>query len=82
MRRGVCQRLAGIVVNEHLSLPRGDRDRLKATLTNCIRLGVDSQNCGSHRDYRSHLHGRVTFVEMINPHQGNRLRKLLEQIEW
>ena len=38
MRRGVCQRLAGIILNEHPNLPRNDMDRLKATLMNCIRF--------------------------------------------
>jgi hypothetical protein len=82
MRRGVRQRLAGVVVNEHLSLPRNDRDRLKATLTNCIRFGADSQNRSGQVDFRAHLNGRVSYVEMINPNQGARLRRLFDQIEW
>ncbi len=82
MRRGVRQRLAGIVVNQHPSVPRADFDRLKATLTNCIRNGAASQNRTGHEDFRSHLLGRVSFVAMINPARGERLRKLFEQIAW
>ena len=82
MRRGVCQRIAGIVVNEHLNVPRRDLDRLKALLTNCIRWGVDTQNRSNHIDFHAHLHGRVSYVESVNPRQGQKLRKLLDQIEW
>ncbi len=39
MHQGVCQRLAAVMVNERLNVPRADFDRLKATLTNGIRLG-------------------------------------------
>ncbi len=82
MRRGVRQRLAGIVVNQHANVPRADFDRLKATLTNCIRNGAASQNRTGHEDFRGHLLGRVSFVAMINPARGERLRKLFEQIAW
>lgn len=82
MRRGVCQRLAGVVVNQHLNLPRHDIDRLKATLTNCIRHGTASQNRTNHPDFQGHLHGRVAFVESINPIHGRKLRRLFERIAW
>lgn len=82
MKRGVCQRLAGIVVNQHLSIPRHDLDRLKATLTNCIRFGADTQNRSDHADFRGHINGRITFVESVNSNQGRKLRELFDQIEW
>ena len=82
MRRGVRQRIAGIVVNQRVNVPRIDFDRLKATLTNCLRFGAESQNRDAHENYRSHLAGRISFVEMLNPSKGRRLRDLWEQIEW
>lgn len=82
MRHGVRQRIAGVVVNRTLNVPREDFDRLKATLTNCIRFGAESQNRENHDDFRSHLEGRVSFVEMIHPTRGRRLRELLKQVEW
>ncbi|MEM7313271.1 MAG: reverse transcriptase family protein, partial [Planctomycetota bacterium] len=39
MRAGVQQKVGGVVVNEHVNFPRKEYDRLKATLTNCIRQG-------------------------------------------
>jgi RNA-directed DNA polymerase len=82
MRQGVRQYLAGVVANERLNVPRPDYDRLKAILTNCIRHGPSSQNREDHADFRAHLAGRVSFVEMVNAPRGAKLRSLLERIQW
>jgi RNA-directed DNA polymerase len=82
MRQGVRQYLAGLVTNERVNVPRPDFDRLKATLTNCVRSGPESQNRDGNAGFRAHLEGRVAFVESVNPAKGARLRKLLETIEW
>ena len=82
MREGVRQRLAGLVTNQHPNIPRRDFDRLKATLTNCVRTGPESQNREAHPNFRLHLVGRVSFVEMINPVKGKRLRSVFDQIRW
>ena len=82
MRQGVRQHLAGLVVNEHPNLPRTDFDRLKAILHNCARLGPESQNREAHPHFRAHLEGRVSYMEMINPTKAQRLRAVLQRIEW
>ena len=82
MRQGVRQHLAGLVANQRVNVIRADFDRLKATLTNCVRLGAASQNHAGHPLFREHLEGRVGFVETINAAKGRRLRRILEQIEW
>ena len=82
MRQGVRQYLAGIVINKRSNVIRADFDRIKATLTNCVRLGAGSQNREAHPRFREHLEGRVSFVEMINPGKGKRLRTMLDQIDW
>jgi RNA-directed DNA polymerase len=80
MRQGVRQHLAGLVANQRVNVARADFDRLKATLTNCIRHGLESQNREAHPSFRAHLAGRVAFVEMVNPERGARLRALLDRI--
>jgi hypothetical protein len=80
MRQGVCQRLAGLVANQRVNVPRADFDRLKATLTNCIRTGIESQNRDGRPSFRAHLEGRIAFVEMIHPGRGARLRALFDRI--
>ena len=82
MRQGVRQHLAGLVVNRHANVRRADFDRLKAILTNCVRLGPESQNREGHPRFRLHLEGRVGFVESVNAERGKRLRDILERIAW
>jgi len=82
MRQGVRQHLAGLAVNQHLNVIRTDFDQLKATLTNCVRLGPESQNRSALPYFRLHLEGRVGFVETINPAKGKRLRTICEKIRW
>jgi len=82
MRQSVRQHLAGLVANERANIRRSDFDRLKATLTNCIRLGPESQNRDAHPHFRLHLQGKVAFVESINPAKGKRLHALFDQIPW
>ena len=82
MRQGVRQHLAGLVTNQHINIMRPDYDSLKATLTNCVRLGPESQNRNAHPNFRSHLDGRLGFVEMINARRGERLRRIFQQIRW
>jgi RNA-directed DNA polymerase len=82
MRRSVRQQLTGLVVNQRTNVRRVDFDRLKATLTNCVRQGPESQNHEAHPNFKEHLEGRIAFVEMVNPDKARRLRKLWEQIVW
>jgi hypothetical protein len=82
MRQGVRQHLAGLVVNERLNVARADFDRLKAILTNCVRFGAEGQNRDAHPHFRSHLEGRIAFIESINPARAKRLRNIFDRIDW
>jgi RNA-directed DNA polymerase len=82
MRSGVRQHLAGVVINRHVNPPRPDYDRLKATLTNCLRHGPASQNRDAIPGFRAHLEGRIAFIKMLNPGRAAKLRRLFDQIDW
>lgn len=82
MRHGVKQHLAGLTTNTKMNIDRRNFDQLKAVLTNCARLGPEGQNRGNRRNFRAHLEGRVSFVEMVNPTKARRLRAILNQIQW
>ncbi|NNG05028.1 MAG: RNA-directed DNA polymerase, partial [Inquilinus sp.] len=82
MRRAGRQQVTGLVVNQHLNVPRPDYDRLKAILHNCARHGPAGQNRDGHPDFRAHLDGRVGWVQTVNPHRGLKLRLLFEAIAW
>jgi hypothetical protein len=82
MRQSVRQYLAGLTLNCGVNIVRADFESLKAILTNCARLGPDSQNRNGHADFKAHLGGRIGFVESINAAKGQRLRRIFNQIRW
>lgn len=82
MRRGGRQRVTGIVVNDHVNVPRVAYDALKAILHNCCKNGPDAENRAGLRNFRAHLDGRVTWVEHVNAARGQRLRRLFNEIRW
>jgi hypothetical protein len=82
LRRGVRQRIAGVVVNSHPNIQRRNYDCLKAILFNCLRNGPESQNRKGLPDFRAHLAGRIAYLHMLNPHRAQKLRNLFDRIEW
>lgn len=82
MSRARAQYVTGLVANTHPNVPRREYDRLKAVLTNCTRQGPGSQNYDSRPDFRSHLLGRVSRIQHVNPTRGARLRALFDAIRW
>jgi RNA-directed DNA polymerase len=82
LRQGVRQHLAGITVNQKPNVPRQDMKLLEAILMNCVRHGPGSQNQAGLPQFRAHLAGRVSYVEMVNPARGEWLRQLFRAIDW
>ena len=82
MTSATRQRVTGIVVNEKLSAPRADIERLRAILHNCRRFGPATQNRDNHPDFRAHLRGRVAWIQSLDPVKGARLHGMFEQIRW
>jgi RNA-directed DNA polymerase len=82
MPRGIRQRLAGVVVNRHPNLARDRFDTLKATLTNCVRQGPESQNRAACADFRASLAGHVAHAAMLNPSRGAKLKAIFDLIIW
>jgi hypothetical protein len=81
MRHGQRQRLVGLVTNQQPNVPRRERERLEAILTNVARWGLDSQNRDGDPHFLESLRGRVAWVAQVNPAHGTKLRKLLEMCE-
>ena len=85
LRRATRQRLGGTIVNSGSpNIERQDFDRLKATLHNCARLGVSSQDreqLGTEK-FRCQLLGRIAWVHSLNPGRGEKLRAIFDRIDW
>lgn len=82
MPSSVSQRAAGLVLNAHASLPRNERDQLKAILTNCLRHGPESQNREGYPDFRAHLLGRISYAAFVNQAGAEKLMALFARIDW
>lgn len=83
--RGRAQRqtVLGAVVNDHPTLPRHERDALRALLHNCATHGPATQTRG--RDlagFRDHVLGRVAWAASADPALGARLRSVADRIDW
>jgi RNA-directed DNA polymerase len=74
--------VAGVVVNVRPNVSRESFDRLKAILTNCIRLGPSTQNRDEVGDFAAHLRGRIAHVTQLNPSRGSKLLALFQRIDW
>ncbi|TQN42425.1 RNA-directed DNA polymerase [Blastococcus colisei] len=77
------QSVLGTVVNVRPTLPRTERDALRALLHNCATRGWASQV--RDRDpatFRDHVLGRVAWASSIDPAFGARLRARAALIDW
>ncbi|NEM08447.1 reverse transcriptase domain-containing protein [Geodermatophilus normandii] len=80
---GRRQQVLGAVVNVRPTLPRPERDALRALLHNCAVHGWRSQV--RDRDpatFREHVFGRVAWAGSVDPVLGARLRDLAGRIDW
>ena len=76
------QLLGGLVVNNRPHVGRVEVDRLKALLHNCVRHGPSTQNHDGVLDFRGHITGRVAWVTQHDTTRGNRLKGILDTVDW
>jgi RNA-directed DNA polymerase len=77
------QQVLGTVVNAHPTLPRPERDALRALLHNCAAQGWRTQvRDRDPETFRDHVLGRVAWAASVDPALGVRLRALAAGIDW
>jgi RNA-directed DNA polymerase len=77
------QSVLGAVVNIHPTLPRRERDALRALLHNCATSGWPSQLRGHDpATFRDRVLGRVAWAASLDPAFGARLADLATGIDW
>jgi RNA-directed DNA polymerase len=72
-------RVTGLVTNSSLAVPREARRRFRAVLHDCKRLGVTKEATG-HDEPRAYLLGFASYVAMVQPEVGARLRAEVKQL--
>ncbi|MCU0865484.1 MAG: reverse transcriptase family protein [Planctomycetes bacterium] len=82
MRQGTRQHAAGLVLNVHAAMSRGERDQLEAQLHNCVLHGPSTQNRAGVGDLRAHLRGRIAHVRHCHAPHAQRLLAMFERIDW
>jgi RNA-directed DNA polymerase len=75
------QALLGAVVNDRPTLPREERDALRAVLHNCAVRGWRTQQRDV-PDLRAHLAGRIAWANGLDPVLGARLRAAFDAVDW
>ena len=77
------QQVLGAVVNVAPTLPRRERDALRALLHNCATHGWAGQVRGHDpARFRDHVLGRVAWAASLDPAFGARLAVLAARIDW
>ncbi|CCH86539.1 RNA-directed DNA polymerase from retron Mx65 (modular protein) [Modestobacter italicus] len=77
------QSVLGTVVNTRPTLPRRERDSLRALLHNCAVHGWAGQTRGREpATFRDHVLGRVAWAASLDPAFGARLHALAERVDW
>ncbi len=71
MKASQRQRLAGVVVNAHPNVGRGEFDRLKAIL-----------HAGPKAEEKEVLRGKIAAVGMLNERRGEKLLRLFDGVDW
>jgi hypothetical protein len=75
------QALLGTVINDHPTLPRTERDALRATLHNCAIHGWRTQTRGR-PDFADHLRGRIAWAAGLDPALGAKLLTAYDRVDW
>jgi retron-type reverse transcriptase len=82
-RSGARQLVTGVVVNEHLNLPRAHVRRLRAAAHRLATRGATAVSLDARpsADPARVLHGHLAFLAMVNPSRGRTLTSLARRSE-
>jgi retron-type reverse transcriptase len=78
LRPSAAQMVTGVVVNERPGVPRDVVRRMRAILHRAKTEGLAAQNRENHPNFEMWVRGMVAYVWMVNPKQGEPLKKALD----
>jgi RNA-directed DNA polymerase len=73
-RPNTAQVVTGLVVNQHVAVPREAVRRLRAILHRAGREGLAAQNRDNHPHFEAWVRGMIAYITMVDPDQGRKLR--------
>jgi retron-type reverse transcriptase len=79
-RPGRRQTVTGIVVNQRPNVPRRTTKRLRAILHRAQREGLAAQNREQRDNFEGWVGGMISYVQMVNPGRGQKLRAAFEKL--
>ncbi len=79
-RPGRRQTVTGIVVNKRPNVPRRVTKRLRAILHHAQKEGLEAQNRDQRHNFEHWLGGMISYVQMVNPDKGKRLREAYNSV--
>lgn len=80
------QEVTGLIVNNgRVRVKKSYKKELYQTIYYCQKFGVNNHlekiNC--HKNfYKEYLYGKAYFINMVEPEEGKKIFKLLEEIQW
>ncbi len=79
-RPGCRQTVTGIVVNHRPNVPRDVARRIRAILHRAKTEGLAAQNRENHPNFAAWVGGMISYIHMVNPTQGDRLKREFESL--
>lgn len=79
--------VTGLLLQEdRVRVPKAFKRGLRQEIHYCSRFGVLAhlENCGAEKfvHYREHLYGKAYFIHMVEPEEGDRFLRQLDQLDW
>lgn len=80
LRQCTQQSVTGIVVNDRPSIDRKTIREIRAILHRAKFEGLEKQNRIDHPNFAGWVSGMIAYINMVNPQQGGKLRRQLEEL--
>ncbi|MBE8726777.1 reverse transcriptase family protein [Flavobacterium hungaricum] len=80
MRKGMQQKVTGIVVNNKLNIDRNQLRKFRALLHNIEKNGWKDQKWGKAVHVINAIEGYINYVNMVNPEKGTLFKENLKNI--
>jgi retron-type reverse transcriptase len=79
-RRNRTQMVTGLVVNDRPGVLRAEVRRIRAILHHARSEGLEGQNRDQHPNFIAWLEGKISYVAMVRPEVGQKLKAELERL--